>query len=631
MTQHPAPASAPVPTPAPVQEPGEHARLQDLLPVPVARFERQLESTVFKAYVFVTSMSIRYKIAGALVLVLCLAITSLGVVSFSQQKRVLLQETQKRGEALARHIASVGKTGLLTDDELSVLSTIREVQKTPGVLYAMVLDNKGRVFSHSSIDKKGATLAGPEDKAALDSRGLLFQQCGYEGEPIVDASVPIVSKFGGKDLRVGTARIGLSQKALVAAIRRQKASFFWITSAFVLLGLVIAFALGNVLTRQIVILATAMKVVAKGDLNHMVPVHSHDDIGRLADTFNDMILKLREKLHMERYLSESTLQLIHRLRDTEKLKLGGERRYVTALFSDVRGFTAMTETLPAEEVVGLLNIYLNLQAEVVHQWDGTVDKFVGDEVMAIFTGTECEARAARAAREIQNLVASLNDSRSKAGKRQIQLGIGLNAGDVIMGNMGSERRMDYTVIGDPVNVAARLCGAAKPGQIIMSQSVRQALGAGCQCEALPELTVKGKKDPLHVYSLAGVKDALRARMRKPVNLSASYSLAGLAEEVHAAVVHNISESGCVIEGDQAFGIGTQLELTVNLPALNLMGRTRSLVRHLRKHGGRYFSGLVFEGMTEAARLQLSDWIHAVSVEKAGPPSKKFGEAVSPGV
>lgn len=561
-------------------------------------------------------MSFRYKIAGALVTVLCLAITSLGLVSFSQQKRVLRVEMEKRAEALVRQLSGTAKTGILTKDELPLTSTIREIQKTPGLAYVIVHNSKGKVFAHSEIKKKGMILAEPVDTAALNTKDLLFQEATYKGEPVVEAAIPLITKFGKKKLRVGTARIGLSQKALIDAIAAQKKSYIGITITFVLLGLGISLALGNLLSRQIVILATAMKVVAQGDLDHMVKVESNDDIGRLTRSFNEMILKLREKFHMEKYLSSSTLQLIRRFRDKDQMKLGGERRRVTALFSDIRGFTSLSEKLDPQDIVGLLNVYLNLQSEVIYAREGTVDKFVGDEIMAIFTGDAAEHNAACAAIEIQNYVESLNRIRGTSDRQQIHVGIGLNSGEVIMGNMGSERQMDFTVIGDPVNIAARLCSAAGPGQVIMSEQVFEVLGKNATSKPMPPLQAKGKKKPLMVFSLLGMDNAVRRHRRKPANLPATYTLAGLSDEKHAAVIKDIGEGGCVLETEQPCALGSQVHITISDPAFKKISDIPTVVRHLRHVKKRYLTGLVFEDLDDEARYEISNWVHKVSAQPA---------------
>lgn len=331
------------------------------------------------------------------------------------------------------------------------------------------------------------------------------------------------------------------------------------------------------------------------------------DLVRLEETFASVMALLRQSRHMQRYLSPKTLEVIKRLGALESPRLGGERCRVTVLFSDVRGFTSMTESLEPEEVVQMLNIYLNLQAEVVYQRGGFVDKFVGDEVMAIFTDEDSEYRAALAAQEIRNFVRSLNEARSKAGKRCMNVGIGLNTGDVVMGNMGSELQMDYTVIGDPINTAARLCHAAAPGQVVMSRPVSAKLGARVQLRVLGPIRAKGKSRPVEAAELLDVPGLARGHMRRRLDLEAPCSLPG----VRAVRLRDISQGGCSLEAPVPVERGAELELSVPLGDVAL-GQVRGVVRHGRKVEGGWRAGVSFEGLGEEERSRLTEWVHRLS-------------------
>lgn len=564
-----------------------------------------------KFYLLASSMSIRYKIAAALVVVLCLSIASLGIITFNMQKKILRGEMAKRAEVIVQNIANSGKPALLTHNELQGYSAIKDLEKSGGVVYAMILDSKGTVFAHSRLGESGKTLSGPADKAALSAAALLLQEAEVNGVPVLEASIPITARLDDKTLRIGTARAGLSLKDLHGSIRRGKFVFAGITVVFVLLGLVISFALGKLLTRQILVLAAGMDVVSKGDLSRHVKVEAYDEIGRLSESFNHMVEKLQEKLKMEKYLSQSTLQLISRRGGVDEFKLGGERRHVSVLFSDVRGFTSMSEKLDPEEVVGLLNIYLNLQAEVVYQFGGSVNKFVGDEVMAIFTDKDSELQAARSAIEMQRFIKALNKARCASGKRQINVGIGVNSGEVILGNMGSERQMDYTVIGDPINVAARLCGAAAPGQIIVSRSVAGALGKDARFTQLGPIQLKGKKDVVEILELLSIPGATRASMRRRADIPVSYSLSGLSEEKTPAAILDMSHGGCVLRSSSPTGVGGLLEIDVEMPAFPGPHRIQGVVRHVKKAEGNYLLGISFQGLSEELCNSLTEWVHHI--------------------
>jgi class 3 adenylate cyclase len=563
---------------------------------------------------FVSSMSIRYKIAGALVLVLVLAIASLGMVTFSHQKRILEEEIKKRAGVFVHQLAGVGQEGLLTKDDLSVFSTIKDIQKNAGVVYAMVVDNNGAVFVHNTLTEKGKILSSPLDKNTMNTQQLLFQQTKYNNEPIMDAALPILVMYQDKNMRVGTARIGLSEKELQDAIAKQKLTFFWISLVFVAIGLLIAFALAKVLTGPIYTLAVGMQIVASGDLNQQVKVAYKDEIGKLTESFNQMVLSLREKLYMEKYLSHSTLKSIRKVRDKSELKLGGERKYVTALFSDVRGFTAMSEKMSPEEVVEVLNIYLNLQARIVSNWGGVVDKYIGDEIMAIFEGKGQEINAVRAAIEIQRFCQTLNWARAKLGKKQMNVGIGLNSGDVVMGNMGSQEQMNYTVIGDNINLTARLCSAADAGQVVISKNTADALGKEATLNKLEPIKVKGKEKMVDVFEASAVKGVSRVALRRDLYLEAKYHLEGLADEVNIATVRNLGAGGCLLEVLVPLGTGSQLILHIDDKMLKHLSEVRATVRHARKIEDRYYIGLSFDGLSEIAQASIIDWVHQVETE-----------------
>jgi len=348
-------------------------------------------------------------------------------------------------------------------------------------------------------------------------------------------------------------------------------------------------------------------------LRRLVAVQSDDEIGHLTSAFNNMILSLREKLLMEKYLSQPTVASIKEHRDVTQLKLGGERKYVTALFSDARGFTSLSEKMSPEDVVRLMNVYLNLQAQVIHQFGGTIDKFVGDEVMAIFEGRGNEINAVRAAMEIQSYSRELNAARTAAGEKTISIGIGLNSGEVVMGNMGSEDHMDYTVIGDNINIAARMCGIAQPGQVLASKSIADAIGEDATMLDMHPVMVKGKDQPIGVAEVVTVKGGSRRYMRKSTEATATYTLEGFSDETYTAFIKNISPGGCLLAIDTPVGIGSKLNLALNLLALDNM-TVRATVYHARKQERAYYIGLCFEDLEVEARHRIIQWTHQVNSE-----------------
>lgn len=196
-------------------------------------------------------------------------------------------------------------------------------------------------------------------------------------------------------------------------------------------------------------------------------------------------------------------QLADKIKATGHIQ--GERRQVTVIFADVSGFTALSETLDPEEVASFMNECLKDLAEAVYQYEGVVDKFIGDCVMAVFgapIALEDDAeRALHAALSMRNRVELFNKRRSDRLKEPLALHIGINSGTVIAGNVGSDLRMSYTVMGDTVNVASRLEGAATRGQIFVSQSTYRLAAGAFRFRPLEPIQVKGKRELLKVYEL----------------------------------------------------------------------------------------------------------------------------------
>ncbi|MBI5958388.1 MAG: response regulator [Chloroflexi bacterium] len=206
----------------------------------------------------------------------------------------------------------------------------------------------------------------------------------------------------------------------------------------------------------------------------------------------------------ERYVAPSVVERI--LQTTEALTLGGRRREISVVFADVRGFTTFSEQASPEEVVNLMNEYFTLATDVIFSREGTLDKFMGDAVMAFFNAPEDQAdhpyRAVDSALALQRAIVERN---SRIGGQGLTFGIGVHLGEVVVGNIGTARAMNYTAIGDTVNVTKRLQERALPGQILISAEVYARLGNLVKVKSMGELSVKGRHQPIQVYELESLK------------------------------------------------------------------------------------------------------------------------------
>jgi adenylate cyclase len=194
----------------------------------------------------------------------------------------------------------------------------------------------------------------------------------------------------------------------------------------------------------------------------------------------------------------------------EEVKLGGERMDISLIFVDIRGFTTLSEKLEPEQVIQFLNEYLDVCTKAIFKFNGTLDKFIGDGVMAIF-GAPVKSdnhaeMAVRAALEMKKMASVLEERLMEKLGFTVRFGIGINCGPAIVGNIGSEElRLDYTAIGDTVNLAARLESNAKPGQILISDNVYKRVGDRFEIESMGEIKVKGKELPVTVYQVLAEK------------------------------------------------------------------------------------------------------------------------------
>jgi class 3 adenylate cyclase len=266
--------------------------------------------------------------------------------------------------------------------------------------------------------------------------------------------------------------------------------FVWMVIRFFMKSLVVGPVLG---------IEDVAARVGKGDFTAQAKIGSLDEIGSLAKRINQMVNELREKFHLQKFVSQQTVDAVKKS-TIEGIKLGGERKSATVFFSDIRGFTAYSEKFEPERVVSMLNRCLSTQAMIIKEFGGDIDKYVGDELVAVFEGTDMVRRAVLAAIKIQKELLKRVHLDDKA---TIKIGIGINTGEMIMGAMGSEERMDYTVIGDSVNLGARLCSAAEPGQILLSHMSAQHIpnDPELRLRRLDPISVKGKERSVDVYEV----------------------------------------------------------------------------------------------------------------------------------
>jgi len=238
-------------------------------------------------------------------------------------------------------------------------------------------------------------------------------------------------------------------------------------------------------------------------------VRKGTSMDELAARIESILRRTQETERMRRlfarYTSDAVVEEILR---TGGVVLSGEKRDVTVVFADIRNFTALAETLPPEQVMAMLNEVLGRLADAVLSWGGTLDKFLGDGLMAVFGAPVAHEDDAQ--RAVQAALQMLESVRTRNAEQQgptLEVGIGVNSGIVVAGSLGSARHTEYTCIGDTVNVAARLCALAGPGEILVGQNTAEKLSPIERFEALPPVKLKGKAQPVPLFRVTPELDA----------------------------------------------------------------------------------------------------------------------------
>jgi adenylate cyclase len=287
------------------------------------------------------------------------------------------------------------------------------------------------------------------------------------------------------------------------------AELFIVVAAIILASSFASF-IARMIVRPLRMLQEGMLQVSKNDLKARVSILSPDELGTLADGFNDMVAGLNQRETLRNLLNHYVSPEVAKMALDSGALLGGQLVQCTILFSDLRNFTGISEKLAPQEMIQLLNRYMSLMVDVIVANGGIVTRFGGDSILAVF-GTPLNPhsdhplRAVRAALEMQRSLVDFNHSLAGSGMAPLVAGIGIATGEVVAGNVGGQQRMEYTVIGDPANLAARLqtmtkelgCSILLHGETY--HAARRSLPL--EAKAIPPLAVRGKSVPVEAFIL----------------------------------------------------------------------------------------------------------------------------------
>ncbi len=437
----------------------------------------------------------------------------------SRQKDQLYDQSKKIGMVSLNYFAANARIPLLEDDILQLNTLIKNTTAVEGLVYAVIVDQDQKIKAHTDHDQIGKILNKSEPLSTETREGEItyFTTRLPTGRQVLNLAHPV--RF--QDKLLGEVHVGVSIDFINELIRQNKKSVVSLTLTIILVGILVALLMGLRFSHPIEKLVFATQEIGRGNYHHKVQLGRNDELGNLATAFNQMGNELLRKSRMQesfgKYVGAEVLDMI--LANPEANWLKGHRNRATTLIADIRGFTAYSDIREPEAVVEALNEYFEIATRTIIHYGGYIDKFIGDAVLAVF-GVPVYRRnhLERALRAALDLQAELKKASGGGNVLLGAVGISIDTGEVVAGNIGTQEKMEYTVIGDSVNSASRLNGLAGPGEVIISQAVFQTMGVLVDAEPLGPRQIKGVSEAVISYRLKSIRKAVvsdATRIQRP--------------------------------------------------------------------------------------------------------------------
>jgi len=424
----------------------------------------------------------------------------------------ILAAVNANGAGIADGAATAAKANPGDKDRISLFDYFSDAAKKNAQVTGETSAFRYNTLSFYRRDARngGFVVWASTDKALVDKRepkDVTLTQSVTRYNPVTEA-YEFLSPVTLSNVFIGYVMVDYARDVIYEPYFRTQVKVFTIAALFMYASIFLIYLFGRAIVFPILFLRMSVNSIANvldrmikgkvrpvaGLLEYKDRITTHDEIKQLSGEVNHMTTVIRNVIP---YISGSTLQA------ATKDKPTSERRNLTLLFTDIRGFTTISESLPPEKVVEMLNHYLDLQATIVHDNNGEVDKFVGDEMMATFKGPRRDLDACKAAVDIRKAMAKEKELAKAQGRESVTIGIGINSGPVIFGSMGAKERMDFTSIGDTVNLAARLEGTNKEygTKTLVTEAVYDKVKDAFLCREIDLVTVKGKSQPARIYEV----------------------------------------------------------------------------------------------------------------------------------
>jgi len=451
---------------------------------------------------------IAYKLALAIAVVIAVGMTVLGTVILDHQTRLLRQQMNELGSMVVRQMAEGVKEPLLANDTLALQLAAGNMLTHPGVLGAAVYADDGTPLIEKGTPLSDAHFTNLRHRLSRDNNATQpsLAWARTTGGPALSFLAPLRLR----ELNLGYVALTFDHARMARAERDAVRAIVTATLLMVLLGTLTALLLGRRLTRPILHLMDGSRAISSGDHRFRFSEARNDELGTLMQALNTMNEGLLRKEQVEHTFSRYVPPKVARrlLDDLEAMRLGGRHLQASVLFADIVGFTRLSEQLSPQAVSQLLNDYFGCIDQAAQACHGHVDKFIGDCAMLVFGVPESDVdhryQAVACGLLIQEWVQQRNAERQRQNLVPVEFRIGINSGAMLAGNMGSETRMDFTVVGDAVNLAARLSDAAAPGAVLISDSLHREVAQRIVARPGETLRLRGKQEPVTTWQVLNV-------------------------------------------------------------------------------------------------------------------------------
>jgi adenylate cyclase len=451
---------------------------------------------------------------SVLVVTVLIAVTAVqGWIIAEQQSEMLEQELHKFAFGTTQLIVRQVKEPLLSQDDLTLEQIIQSAIQHQGVAGVEIRDSNGnRITGSGEV---------PTAKEPMPQQPLLWSD--QQQRPYIS----YVAQAYSNDLKVGEVLVTYHADVLDQVKNKARDFVIYSTLLVIVVGIVLSVLISTIVTSPIRNLIKISRRIAAGEYQIRFNKQRNDELGILIESLNQMTDKLLHKIHVEqtfsRYVSPKVAKEV--LADLAPQELGGKEVDGSVLFADIVSFTSISENLAADKVSQLLNDYFTYIDRAAYQCDGHVDKYMGDCAMLLFgipeqPSEDHETDAIYCALLIQRIIEQLNQQRSDRGEVTVEFSIGVNCGTMLAGNMGSRSRMEYTVLGDTVNIASRLAAVAAAGEIIITSSVANepVISGQFNCQQGESIILKGKKAPVTVYNVASGNEETEERLQRDMGI-----------------------------------------------------------------------------------------------------------------